>query len=163
MVKKWSQKGPKQKRPILELDPNQAKNWKKKSLNIYLTAFVTEFFRLPTKMATSSFSFRSSLVLLNLWPKWPKRPKNCRKWPKFLKYLPDCLCHGIFSAANQDGNLVFFFSLKFSLAQFLATRRSLDLYDLHSTICCSASSQSWKHNDPKYKKWSLKKVINKKR
>ena len=39
-----------------------------KSINIYLTAFVTEFFRLPTRMATSSFSFRSSLVLLSLWP-----------------------------------------------------------------------------------------------
>ena len=89
--------------------------------NTYLTAFVTEFFRLPTKkMATSSFSIRSSLVLLSFWRKWPKMPKNWRKWPKFLKYLPDCLCYTIFLAANQNDNFILFFSFRFSLAQILA-------------------------------------------
>ena len=39
---------------------------------------------------------------------------------KIFKYLPDCLCHRIFSAAHQNGNFVLFFSFKFSLAQFVA-------------------------------------------
>jgi hypothetical protein len=75
-------------------------------------------FRLPTRMATLSFSFLSSLVLL-IWLKVAKRPKsvqNNRKVAEMVRKHPNRLGHGFFSAAN----LVLFLSFKFSLAQFEA-------------------------------------------